>query len=413
MRRRPLRPGTAALILCGIYLFGLALGIGVICYLPSEGKRPGMLYSADAALESYTAGDPYRSASSLSSPAVIVYDQDGQLRDFIRHGNWPIDHDFVEQGKKLLPQIQKGKDTLKLVLFARDGSSLGYTSLLYVGVPMYTNGELTGAFVWVRELKDLLETILAFLFVFTLVFAAAALFMLLSLHNQRSYEQLRRQYIDNITHELKTPVASIKALAEALSDDMEKNANDRNVCYGIILRETNRQERMIRDVLELSKLQSNRMDLTKARVGAAEILAPVLEKYSVLCDCAGISLHVSEEISRLPPLYTNAAGVRQLLEILLDNALKFVPEGGNIWIEADAAKKLVTFCVRDDGSGIAKDALPHIFERFYKCSHDFNESGSGLGLAIAQEIAAGLKEKLWAESEPGKGAAFFFTVRVK
>ena len=64
-------------------------------------------------------------------------------------------------------------------------------------------------------------------------------------------------------------------------------------------------------------------------------------------------------------------------------------------------------------AALPKMPCPHVFERFYKGNHDLNESGSGLGLAIAQEIAAGLKEKLWAESEPGKGAAFFFTVRVK
>ncbi|MGN1004446.1 MAG: sensor histidine kinase, partial [Oscillospiraceae bacterium] len=99
--------------------------------------------------------------------------------------------------------------------------------------------------------------------------------------------------------------------------------------------------------------------------------------------------------------------------ILLDNAVKFVPEGGDIWVDTVAARSQTTFCVRDNGVGISKEALPHVFERFFKGSHDFNVSGSGLGLAIAKEIAAGLREKIWVESEPGQGAAFFFTVHHK
>ena len=97
----------------------------------------------------------------------------------------------------------------------------------------------------------------------------------------------------------------------------------------------------------------------------------------------------------------------------MDNAVKFVPEDGDIWVDASAARNQTTFCVRDNGVGISKEALPHVFERFFKGSHDFNTSGSGLGLAIAKETISGLKEKIWVESEPGKGAAFYFTIHHK
>ena len=73
----------------------------------------------------------------------------------------------------------------------------------------------------------------------------------------------------------------------------------------------------------------------------------------------------------------------------------------------------MTFCVRDNGVGISKEDLPHIFERFYKSNSKLNESGNGLGLAIAKEIMNGLREKIWAESEPGEGSAFYFTVHTK
>jgi signal transduction histidine kinase len=168
---------------------------------------------------------------------------------------------------------------------------------------------------------------------------------------------------------------------------------------------------MIRDILDISKLQSKGMDFTKTNIGAAEVLEPMLDKYATLCDYLGVSLHISESVSHLPPLLTNAACIRQLLGVLLDNSIKFVKEGGGIWLDASVSRKYATICVRDNGIGIEKEALPHIYERFFKCSHDFNESGSGLGLAIAKEIALGLKEKIWAESETGRGTAIFFTVR--
>jgi len=194
---------------------------------------------------------------------------------------------------------------------------------------------------------------------------------------------------------------------------VEPDPDQQKVYYGMILREANRQDHMIRDILELSKLQSHGMDFSKTKLSTAELLAPIREKYATLCDCMDINLHISDTVSRLPALYSNAACVRQIFEILLDNALKFVSEGGNIWLDASVSGKTAVICVRDDGIGIEKEALPQIFDRFFKGSHDFNSSGSGLGLAIAKEITAGLKERIWAESEIGKGSSFFFTVHLK
>lgn len=113
----------------------------------------------------------------------------------------------------------------------------------------------------------------------------------------------------------------------------------------------------------------------------------------MLCDCAHISLRVSDTIFELPPLYTNASCVKQVLEILLENALKYAEVGCMIKVEASAAKNQVLFCVRDNGIGIAAEDLPYVFDRFYKCNR--NKSGSGLGLAIAKEIIVGLKERIW------------------
>ena len=99
------------------------------------------------------------------------------------------------------------------------------------------------------------------------------------------------------------------------------------------------------------------------------------------------------------------------MEILLENALKYVNDGGTIGVDATVSRGQVVFCIWDNGTGISAKDLPHVFERFYRCNR--NKSGSGLGLSIAQEIITGLKEKIWVESEADKNTAFFFTVRLK
>lgn len=412
MKRKPMKSGTVALILVLIYVIGLLVGFGVVCYLLSASKRPGLAYVTDMMAADYAATgqmDP----SPISGRVGIVYNADGEAVDLFQASGRPIYFDFTQQGTKYLPKVLKGNETLHLVLFAKDDTTLGYTSLVYFGIPLMDGETVTGALLWVRELQDLLETLLAFFCTFTVVFAIVTVFILLNLRNQRRYEQMRRHYIDNITHELKTPVASIKALAEALSDGMEKSPTDRNVYYGMILREANRQERMICDVLELSKLQSVQIKLTKQPVDSETLFAPVLEKYASYCDLMGISLLIDDSISSMPELYTDEKHIQVVLDALLSNAVKFVPEDGTITVSAQLSRKQATICIADNGKGISRQELPRVFERFYKVSRNDNESGSGLGLAIAREITDNLHEKLWIESEEGTGTRAYFTISIK
>jgi signal transduction histidine kinase len=108
---------------------------------------------------------------------------------------------------------------------------------------------------------------------------------------------------------------------------------------------------------------------------------------------------------------TNPKSIARLFDILLNNGMKFAGENGELWINAAVDGKTVTLCVRDNGAGISRQDQARIFDRFYMGDPSHNANGSGLGLAIARELTNGLKEKLWVESEPGKGAAFFFTVQ--
>lgn len=409
MRRKPLKSTTTAWILLGIYIVGLVLGICLVCWLVSGSKRvrlTAMTYDLAQQYLSTGTVDP----TPLSGRCATFFDTDGVVLYHAEKRAFPVHFAMTSESAKHLPQVMTGKEVFHLVLFAPNDTTLGYTSLLYIGVPIRENGAITGAFFWVQELRDLLEILLAVILTFTVVFGVVSAFVLTSQRLQRRYEQLHRQYIDNITHELKTPVASIKALAEALSDGMDKSPNDRSVYYGMIIREANHQERMICDVLELSKLQSYQAPVVKHPVPAAQVFSTVYDKYASLCDLMGISLILSEEVRSLPCLYTDENCIRSILDALLSNAIKFVPEGGTIRITAQITRRRAVICVADNGTGISKEDLPKVFERFYKGERSDNQTGSGLGLAIAREAAGNLNERLWLESSEGRGTQAYFTI---
>ena len=409
MRRKPISNRMVALILAAIYIAGVILGIFVVSYLVSGAKRD-KLTGMTATMAAQYQKDGTTNPSTMSGRAILIYSPEGELLERFEGSGYPVHFDFAAEGEKYVSSVMEGESPMRLVFFAPNETTLGYTSLLYIGVPLTEGEEITRAFFWVMELRDLLETLLAVLCTFTAVFVLMALFTLQHLRTQRRYEQMRRDYVDNITHELKTPIASIKALAEALSDGMEKSPADRNVYYGMILKEANRQERMVCDALELSKLQSYRMQMKKEPLEADQVFTPILEKYASLCDLMGITFTVDDSVAELPTLNTNEKYIQTVMDAVLGNAVKFVPEEGEIRISARLSRRRATITVEDNGKGISKEELPYVFERFYKGHRSDNESGSGLGLAIAKEITDQMRESIRIRSEENEGTRVCFTV---
>lgn len=407
------KPILLVFLLLLIYLVGLFLGACAVISYPIYLKQQTFFRTITQSIaQEYLVGET-ASRDEMTSPNtyILLYDRGGNCVQYIPPTNaveaqppFPMD--------KHVSAVLSGKSIYRPVFLP--GHTRGQVDLIVLtGAPMLQNDSVEGAAFLLKGLVELPATVVGFSVYFTFFYWLSALVIVSNLRKKQTLNELQRTYIANVTHALKTPVASIKALSETLCDGVEPDPDKQKVYYGMILQEANRQDHMIRDVLELSKLQSNGMDFTKSSVCAREVFDSVLEKYATLCDCMDITLHISEDLATLPALHTNPSCVRQILEILLDNAVKFVPEDGNIWLDVTHSKNLATFCVRDDGVGIEKDALPQVFDRFFKGNHDFNASGSGLGLAIAKEITVGLKERIWAESQPGKGAAFFFTVHLK
>ena len=224
-------------------------------------------------------------------------------------------------------------------------------------------------------------------------------------------EQLRRDYVANISHELRTPLTGIRGMVEPLIDGVYDTEAEKQECYHIIYQETRRLERLITDMLDISRLQDGRIhiDLEEMQVhGILEAAARRLEKRA-----ADEGVRLAVEPGEDPAILGNEDRIMQVLIILIDNALKFTPAGGSVTLRTRTAEGMLWISVRDTGAGIAREDLPYIFERFYKADKSRMETrGTGLGLAIARLVVELMGGTIWCESELGRGSTFEFSVKL-
>lgn len=224
-------------------------------------------------------------------------------------------------------------------------------------------------------------------------------------------ERTRRDYVANVSHEMRTPLTAMRALVEPMRDGIVKTEEARQRYYNIILRETMRLSRLIDDLMELSRLQSGALALNCQPISLRPLIEELAEKYRGNTEEAGLKFHMAVNLFNLPMVISNADRVEQVLVILLDNAIKYTPEGGSVTLGARWDDREVTLCVRDSGIGIAPADQPYVFDRFYKVDKAHSGLGSGLGLSIAKEILQWMGETIGVRSEPGKGSEFFFTLK--
>lgn len=408
MKRLLRHPGLRAAALALLFLAGLLAGAFAVGYFPLRSKLDYLRRETAAIADDAARGDGGRIAA-VSGPSryIQLYDARGALVRYVPPTTNPS-LPPVDVSPWLSPLLSGGAERLvRLRLLEVQGRRV---VALASGAAIRSGGAVTGAAFFSVIQYDLPGSILGFVCCYTLFFwLSVYLFFSIDRKKER-LEATRRSYVANVTHALKTPVSSIKALAETLCEGVEPDRNVQKLYCGMILKEANRQDHMIRDILELSRLQSRGASIRRTTVTAEELLDPVLEKYALLFDCAGIGLTVAPEAASLPPMRTDPAAAAQILGVLMDNALKFVPEGGTVRLEAELQRKRAVLTLRDNGIGIAAKDLPFVFDRFYMTAQQGNENGSGLGLAIARELAAALGERLTVESTPGRGSAFSLTL---
>lgn len=222
-------------------------------------------------------------------------------------------------------------------------------------------------------------------------------------------EVMRRDYVANVSHELRSPLTSIRGLIEPLKDAVVTEEEDKKRYYEIIYQESLRLSRLIDDIMELSRLQTSDAEIEKTYIDITTLLEMVYERYKLLDD----NIDLQYKAKTLPKVYSNYDRIEQILVILLDNAYKFTSKGGAIEILPQVMEGKLTITIKDTGLGISKEDLPYIFDRFYKSDKSRSKRGTGLGLSIAKEILNIMGENIEVQSELGKGSAFTFTIHTK
>lgn len=224
-------------------------------------------------------------------------------------------------------------------------------------------------------------------------------------------EQLRREYVANVSHELRTPLTGIRGMVEPLIDGCYDTEEERLECYRIIWKETIRLEKLVGEMLDMSRLQDGRIKVELEPLELPGILEAAVRGMKPIADEAGVCLGVETDGSSLSCM-GNEDRITQVLVILIDNALSFTPRGGRVTVFARDGEEEVFVGVRDTGCGIEPKDLPMIFERFYKVDKSrMGTMGTGLGLSIAKLVVKLMGGDITVKSELGEGAEFTFTLK--
>ena len=227
----------------------------------------------------------------------------------------------------------------------------------------------------------------------------------------RQLENTRREFVANVSHELRTPLSLIKGYVETLQDGAKDDPALAARFLAIIERHTLRLASLIEDLLTISRLESGRITLNRTEIGLRAFAGRLLEELGAKADAKKVVFenHLSEALVAR----ADADRLHQVLTNLLDNAVKYGRAAGRVRVsgrEMDGGG--VEVCVSDDGPGIPAEARGRIFERFYRVdkARSRDSGGTGLGLAIVKHIVQTHGGEVWVESEPGRGAAFYFTL---
>jgi signal transduction histidine kinase len=227
----------------------------------------------------------------------------------------------------------------------------------------------------------------------------------------RQQDQIRRELIANIAHDLATPLTAIQGFSEALADDLIPTAEARHETAQRIGREVQRLRRLVADIQQMSSLESGQTKLDLAPLDLRSLVDETLAVIEPECEEAAIVLH-NELASTTPIVFADSDRVTQVLLNLLDNARRHTPRGGSITITTSTIGRMLSISVMDTGTGIDAADLPHIFERFYRAdrSRTGTTGGSGLGLSIVKAIIVAHGGTIYAESTPGKGTRITFSL---
>ncbi len=241
--------------------------------------------------------------------------------------------------------------------------------------------------------------------------ASGAVCLVRDISEAQRLEQMRRDYIANISHELRTPLTGIRGMVEPLLDGLMETEEERQNCYQVIYQETIRLEKLIGEMLDMSRLQAGRIQLELEPMEPQGLLEAAARRMQSRAQEGEVELAVEAEPDLM--VMGDEDRILQVLIILTDNALSFTPPGGKVTLFArKAGEGRVALGVSDTGAGIDPVDLPYIWERFYKADRSrMRTSGTGLGLSIAKLVVELMQGKIDVQTQVGKGSTFTFILQ--
>ncbi len=240
-----------------------------------------------------------------------------------------------------------------------------------------------------------------------LLLVIAALFVYRNLRREVELAQLKSDFVSNVSHELKTPLALIRMYAETLEMNRISSEEKKREYYSIIVQETERLTRLINNVLTFSRIEAGRKKYRFAETDINRVVGDVMSMYRFHLEHRGYAAEV-QTATELPRIQADEEAVAEALLNLLDNAMKYSGDTKEIRLATGTENDMVFIAVRDRGIGIAAEHQKHIFEKFYRVSDGLvhTAKGSGLGLSLVSHIMNAHGGKVELKSEPGEGSCF-------
>jgi Signal transduction histidine kinase len=230
---------------------------------------------------------------------------------------------------------------------------------------------------------------------------------------QEKNERDRREFVSNVSHELRTPLTSMRSYIEALSEGAWQDPEIAPNFLNVTLEETDRMIRMINDLLNLSRMDAGNTNLQMEYVNFNELVNFVLDRFDMMIQNENRNYTIRREFTKRDLwVEIDTDKIIQVLDNIMNNALKYSPDGGEITCRLLETHNNVVFSISDQGLGIPKKDLNKVFERFYRVdkARARAQGGTGLGLAISKEVVRAHGGSIWAESEEGTGSTFFVSL---
>ncbi|MDH6369265.1 signal transduction histidine kinase [Paenibacillus sp. PastF-3] len=235
-----------------------------------------------------------------------------------------------------------------------------------------------------------------------------------SVNLRLQYEENRKELISNISHDLRTPITNIKGFIEGIRDGVANTPEKMDMYVDIIYNKTIGMDKLVDELFLYSKLDLNQVPFSFEAVDIIAFLEDCIEEMRYNNENKGVSFQLDNHTSERIEVLADLDKLKRVLLNVIGNALKYMDKPQPlIRFSLQVDSEWVTVEVKDNGMGIDAEALPHIFERFYRAepSRSLSTGGSGLGLAIARQIIEGHGGAIWMESEPGVGSSLFFTLK--